>query len=525
MATIDAPPQFPRAGEQPSRRARRLKVAGAVLLAILGALVFLLALKWPFDREAMIRRLERATSARVEFGKFHSTYFPPGCVAEDVRLYQQQTQAKLPGAQKVEPLIRVQKLTITTSYAALLAKHISKIVAKGAVVHIPAGGAELKPSDPRKKNNVTIGELEADNSVLELAPDKKGEQAMIFKVHRARFLNLGSGKTSAYKVALSVPLPKAEVESSGWIGPWRDAGGQVRSTPISGEYTVRELDLGGFKALMGVVASQGRFQGTLAKLSVSGETESRDFGVKQSGHRFPLTTQFRGTVDMASGDVELPRLNAKLGSLELEADAQIKGKPKTVELNVKRGRGEVQDMMMLFSDAPKSPITGPITFEMRSSLPPEKRPFKERVKLTGNFDINPARFTSPNTDLDVAKLSAHARGDKKEMEDGDPAPVLSNLRSQVILADGVAHFTGLTFGVPGATANMAGSYSLVNRKVNLHGTMRMDAKLSQATTGVKSVFLKLLNPFYKKKDAGAEVPVAMTGMMGHTHFGVGLTKK
>ncbi len=107
MATMDAPPQvLPRSG-QPGRRARWLKIAGVVVLAILGALIFMLALKWPFSREAMQKRLERATSARVEFGKFRSTYFPPGCVAEDVRLYQQQSQAKLPDGEKNEPLIRV----------------------------------------------------------------------------------------------------------------------------------------------------------------------------------------------------------------------------------------------------------------------------------------------------------------------------------------------------------------------------------------------------------------------------------
>lgn len=521
---MDAPPQvFSRTG-QPGRRARWVKITGVVVLAILGALIFLLALKWPFSREAMLKRLERATSARVEFGKFRSTYFPPGCVAEDVRLYQQQSQAKLPGGQKDEPLIRVQRLTISTGYSALLRKHIEKMVVDGGVVHIPAGGAELK-SNSGKKNEVTIGELLADNSVLELAPGKEGEKPVIFKVRRARFRNVGNGDTSAYDVALSVPVPRAEVESKGWIGPWRDQNGQVRSTPVSGEYTVRNLDLGSFDSLMGMISSHGQFQGTLAKLNVSGETESQDFGVKESGHHFPLSTKFRGTVDLASGDVELPLLNAKLGSLVLDADARITGKPKTVQLNVKRGRGEVQDMMLLFSDKPKSPIAGPITFEMRSSLPPEKRPFKERVRLTGSFDVNPARFTADDTEENVAKLSAHARGDKEEMDKQDPPPVLSNLRSDVNLANGEAHFNNLTFSVPGATANMAGTYALTDKKVNLHGKMKMEAKLSQATKGVKSFFLKLLNPFYKKKNAGAEVPVAMTGKYGHTHFSVGLTKK
>jgi hypothetical protein len=43
-------------------------------------------------------------------------------------------------------------------------------------------------------------------------------------------------------------------------------------------------------------------------------------------------------------------------------------------------------------------------------------------------------------------------------------------------------------------------------------------------TGTKSIFLKVLDPFYKerKKAAGAEVPITMTGTYGHTHFTAGL---
>ena len=65
---------------------------------------------------------------------------------------------------------------------------------------------------------------------------------------------------------------------------------------------------------------------------------------------------------------------------------------------------------------------------------------------------------------------------------------------------------------------MHGTYNLMNKRVNFHGTMRMKAEVSQATTGVKSVFLKLLDPFFKRKHAGAEVPVSMQGTYGHTHF-------
>jgi hypothetical protein len=48
-------------------------------------LLGLLAANWPFTRQGMIARLERASSAQAQIQGFRSTYFPyPGCVAEDV---------------------------------------------------------------------------------------------------------------------------------------------------------------------------------------------------------------------------------------------------------------------------------------------------------------------------------------------------------------------------------------------------------------------------------------------------------
>jgi hypothetical protein len=164
-------------------------------------------------------------------------------------------------------------------------------------------------------------------------------------------------------------------------------------------------------------------------------------------------------------------------------------------------------------------------------LPPEHRPFKERVHLTGNFSISRARFTSTNTQKDVDQLSERAEGKKDKEKDFDQDDdengferVMTDLKGDVALKDGVATFSSVSFAVPGAEADMKGTYSLLNKRVDLRGKMRMLATVSQASTGAKSIFLKVLDPFYKKKKkgAGAEVPIRMTGTYGHTHFTAGL---
>jgi hypothetical protein len=234
---------------------------------------------------------------------------------------------------------------------------------------------------------------------------------------------------------------------------------------------------------------------------------------------------------MENGDLVLPSLEARLGNTNLIAHGSVSGKPKTVTLDVTHGQGKIQDLILLFSDAKASPMLGPVVFQTHIVLPPEHRPFKERVRLTGNFNISRARFTSTNTQKDVDQLSERAEGKKDKEKDYDQdddengfEQVMTDLKGNVIMKDGVATFSPVSFAVPGADADMKGTYSLLTKRVNMRGKMRMLATVSQASTGAKSIFLKVLDPFYKKKKkgAGAEVPIRMTGTYGHTHFTAGL---
>ena len=45
----------------------------------------------------------------------------------------------------------------------------------------------------------------------------------------------------------------------------------------------------------------------------------------------------------------------------------------------------------------------------------------------------------------------------------------------------------------------------------------MDTDISHAASGFKSFLLKPLAPFFKKKNKGADVPIAVTGTPGHYH--------
>ena len=519
--------------ETTTARAPAQRVRWILLAVSICAVAFLaiMAVKWPFTREAMTKRLERASSAQVEMRGFHSTYFPfPGCVAEDV-VFRQKSSA--PGQKPSEPIITIRKLTIESTFSGLLSKpgRIRRIIADGLRIHVPHEGANLHSEAGQGSDQTIIEELRADNALLELATGHTGENKLVFQIHHALFHEIGGRNAVPFQVSLRLPVPPGDVESSGSIGPWRDQKGTVRSTAISGKYVLTRADLGVFKALGGIVFSRGEFSGNLEKLNVAGTTDTPDFEVKESGHPFHLSTQFRGVVDMKSGDLVLPSLEARLGNTNLLAHGSVSGRPKIVTLDVTHGQGEIQDLILLFSDARTSPLVGPVVFQTHAVLPPEHRPFKERVRLTGNFSVGRARFTSTNTQKDVDQLSERAEGKKDKEKDFDQDDdekgferVLTDLKGDVVMKDGVATFSPVSFAVPGAEADMKGTYNLLNKHVNLRGKMRMLATVSQASTGAKSIFLKVLDPFYKKKKkgAGAEVPIRMTGTYGHTHFSVGL---
>jgi hypothetical protein len=142
------------------------------------------------------------------------------------------------------------------------------------------------------------------------------------------------------------------------------------------------------------------------------------------------------------------------------------------------------------------------------------------VKLQGAFGISGGTF-SPSTQQNVDKLSAGARGEK-EKDQVDPETVLTDLKGQVNLLAGTAAFSDLSFGVPGATARMHGTYNVISHKVDLCGQMKVDTKISNTTSGGKAFLLKMMEPFFKKKRKGEIVPVQISGTYEHPSFGLDL---
>jgi hypothetical protein len=170
------------------------------------------------------------------------------------------------------------------------------------------------------------------------------------------------------------------------------------------------------------------------------------------------------------------------------------------------------------------PITGSVWLRSHAYLAPtgEGGGFLHRLHVKGTFNVPAERVSDRDTEKSLSAFSQRAQGAKApdSGQDGDKssiasADVLSAVKGPVQIQDGIASSQHLTFNIPGAQADLSGTFNFHNKAVHLVGNLRMDTDISHTTTGFKSFLLKPLAPFFKKKKAGALVPIAVTGEPGH----------
>jgi hypothetical protein len=141
------------------------------------------------------------------------------------------------------------------------------------------------------------------------------------------------------------------------------------------------------------------------------------------------------------------------------------------------------------------------------------------LKLNGRFLASDAEPTNPRLQRKFENLSRRAEGKPEDRQAGSDA---FDLRGRFILDGGLARFPNLTFTIPGAKLDLKGDYGLHSEQLDFSGELRMKAKLSQTTTGIKSFVLKLVDPFFKGTRAGAVLPIRITGTRAHPSFSLDL---
>jgi hypothetical protein len=478
---------------------------------------------FPFTEKNVEESLRETFPSVIGIERFETVYFPrPGCRAFGVTF---RSGSGPPGS---PALVTIQKLTIQSSYVDFLVRphYIAKAYLDGLRVQVPPLGDAGAFKGGYTDSRITIGELIANGAVLEFARDGN-QPARRFDIHELSLGSLSSRAGMSYRVAMRNPVPPGEIRSSGHFGPFHaDDPGQ---TPVSGSYSFDGADLGVFGGVAGIVNSAGSFSGPLEKVSVEGTTDSRNFEVMRSGHAAPMSTRFRLEISALNGDVFLTSVDATYFSTAIHASGTVSdkegwdGKFTSLDFTVRGGR--IQDILRLFVSESRPPMSGATNFQAHVTVPPEGKPFLKEVTLQGEFDIADGHFEKPSRQESVDDLSATARGDKtakdNEKKNIPPEAVAAHAHSHASVRDGVATLPDLMFVIPGADARMHGTFDLLSEKIDLHGTVKLDSKFSQSTSGIKAVFAKILDPFLDKKH-GSVVPVLVDGTYGKPHFGVDL---
>jgi hypothetical protein len=81
-------------------------------------------------------------------------------------------------------------------------------------------------------------------------------------------------------------------------------------------------------------------------------------------------------------------------------------------------------------------------------------------------------------------------------------------------------FSKLEFSVPGAVAQVKGSYGLQSNKIDFVGDVRLNATVSQTMKGAMHWVLVPFDPIFMKHGAGTYLPVAVAGTREHPEITV-----
>ncbi|MGH9695045.1 MAG: hypothetical protein ACRD5Z_12920, partial [Bryobacteraceae bacterium] len=83
----------------------------------------------------------------------------------------------------------------------------------------------------------------------------------------------------------------------------------------------------------------------------------------------------------------------------------------------------------------------------------------------------------------------------------------------------------LSFTIPAAKASIHGTYSLIDYKIDLRGTLLTTGNPSEATTGFKSLMVKVITPFFRKKHTAKVVPFKINGSYSNANMSLDLGRR
>lgn len=509
---------------------------GIVLVVLAVAVVVTLVVLPPLSQEKARERLVAALSerfdAKVELKELRLQVLPT------IRAEGRGLTIRHRGRTDVPPLITVAHFSAEGSVASFVHRHVSRVDIEGLDIEIPpdrnrdagesSDAAQVRedeePPSTDLARSVIVDDLYTMNARLTIIPSEEGKDPKVWAIHDLHMKSLGIGRSMPFEATLTNAVPPGEIATRGSFGPWRQD--NPGDTPLDGVFTFDNANLGVFTGISGILSARGGFGGKLERIDVHGETDTPQFRLaKTEGHPVPMHTTYHAIVDGTNGNTMLESVNAKILDTTIVAKGGVVGKPhvdgRTVSLDVSIDNGRLEDIMRMVVKTPKPPMTGGLRLNTKFVLPPGDVDVVKKLRLDGRFNLHGARFTSADVQKKIVELSQRGSGkvgDKAETV--EPAKVTSKFDGRFKLGNGRLEIPDVTFDVPGATVQLAGEYALVPETIDFKGTLFMDVKVSDTTTGIKHVLLKLVDPLFKREGGGSAIPIKITGTRSDPSFGL-----
>src|SRR5580693_1107936 len=418
------------------------------------------------------------------------------------------------------PMFAIKKLFFTVDLEVLVApkKSVNFVSIDGMEINVPP--KEERPSlagDGGSHAAVAFQNVQIKDAVLTLLPKDAAKPPLRFHIARLHLQSIGSDSASRYDADLTIPKPPGTIKSSGDFGPWNAS--TPGDTPLKGNYTFDNADLGIFKGIAGTLSSKGTFDGALDSVNVRGTTYVPNFRLKMSGNPLPLSTTFEALVDGSNGNTTLEPVRATLGHTNFTtAGTVIKNdqySKRSITLQVKMPNGDMHDLLLLAMKGQPF-MQGKINMQSSIDIPPLNSTVKEKLVLDGTFDVHDAKFLKSTIQNQIDQLSRRGQGQPKNQEIDE---VISKMQGSFHLENQIMTFRSLAFEVPGAAVSVAGNYDMGHDTLDFHGALKLDAKLSQTMTGWKRWVLKPADPFFAKNGAGTFLRIKIDGNAHQPKFG------
>ena len=515
-------------------RARKLAIISAILLlGLVVALAIAATMVAPLTegraRERFVAALGERLNAQVELSELHLRTVP------SLRAEGRGLTIRHHGRTDVPPLISIAHFSADASLMTFLHHHISRVDIDGLEINIPpdrdardpddeaAGPASIAQPDRADDlaRSLVVDHLYSKGARLVIIPSKPDRAPRVWDIHDLHMTSVSAGTAMPFEATLTNAVPPGEIATRGSFGPWQSE--EPGDTPLDGMFAFNHADLGVFKGISGMLDAHGQFGGKLDRIDVHGETETPEFRVVKTGGRpVPLHTTYHAVVDGTNGNTVLDEINASFLNTYLVAKGAVLGNPnqhgRTVSLAVSIDRGRLEDLLRLAVSAQKAPMTGAVRLKTSFLLPPGDVDVVRKLKLDGRFTLADTRFTSGTVQERINELSRRGRGKPDDVEAS--SHVSSKFDGRFTLDGGTLHIPDVTFDVPGALVQLAGGYTLEHGTMDFDGTLFMDAKVSDTTTGLKRVLLKVVDPLFRRDGGGSAIPIRIRGTREDPQFGM-----